>query len=270
MSSGAQAQGLESPSKGGQEKPTQTFEPAGKYALNIDGEAVPEATIYISLSAGSSLLLKAPQLSSPLLLRPQAKSLDRVQPADLQPRDDGTIDISPGAELKPAGTYTIEGTTLLLSVGERQMRLVDRHLFGLHDAATLTAWDPEYGRRARRYSPSSEPVETLSEVGAVRIRAYFGSWCPRCRQAIPRLMRLAEELEGSGLRFEFFGMPQHEEDAPESFWGEAKAAGAYDDEVNIVPLVVVFRGDQRIGRITTGWGNPARELEKILVNGSGD
>ncbi len=57
----------------------QLFEPAGKYGLEIDGEAVPEARVYLSLGAGSALLLEAPQLVSPLRLQPRDKRLVRLR-----------------------------------------------------------------------------------------------------------------------------------------------------------------------------------------------
>ncbi len=266
-----------------QERPeargSQRFEPAGKYALEIDDVPMAEARIYLALAAGSTLLLTAPELASPLLVRPQGQRLERVRPAGLSAHDDGAVELVAGAELEPAGTYKIEGTSLVWSDGERRMRLVERPLLGLHDATAIAAWDPEYARRARRYSPSQAVLETLRTTmvlrspasgGTARVRVYFGSWCPRCAQAVPRLMRLATELEGSGLRFEFFGMPRLETDAPDSFWREAQAAGMFRDEVEIVPLAVVYRGDRRLGRITAGWGNPERELEKLLAGGGGD
>ncbi len=247
----------------------QHFEPAGKYALEIDGEAAAKARIYLSLNAGSALLVTAPELPAPLLMRPQEQRLDQVQPGDLRPRTDGAINLAAGAELEPAGTYTIEGTSLLWSAGAQRMRLLERPLLGLHRAPAVAAWDPDYARRALRYSPSRGALETLRTAGGqTRVRVYFGSWCPRCAQAVPRLMRLAFELEGSGLRFEFFGMPRLETDAPESFWREAQEAGIFGDDVEIVPLAVVTRGSRRIGRITAGWGNPERELEKILTSTS--
>ena len=66
-------------------EPAKLFEPAGKYALEIDGEAVPDAGIYLSLSRGSALLIKTSELPSPLLLRPDEQRLDRLRPADLVP-----------------------------------------------------------------------------------------------------------------------------------------------------------------------------------------
>ncbi len=271
----AQEQATETSPEGRQDSsdgaPSPDFEPAGKYALEIDGEAAPDARVYLSIAAGSTLLVDAPELTSPLLLQPQGKRLEQVSRTDLQQRDGGALALAPGAELEAAGTYDIEGVSLVWSDGERRMRLLERPMLGLHDAAAVATWDPEYARRASRYSPSDSTLQALRKTGGTaRVRVYFGTWCPRCGQAVPRLLRLDSELEGSGLSFEYFGMPRLEEDATDDFWREANAAGAYDDEVTIVPLAVIYREGRRIGRITAGWGNPERELEKILATGEPD
>lgn len=244
------------------------FEPAAKYALEIDGKPVSEARIYLSLDVGSSLLLTAPELSSPLLVRPRDQRLERIRPADLSASAGGKLTLAADVEPELAGSYAIEGTSLLWTMGERRLRLTERPLLGLHDAEAIAAWDPEYARRARRDVPAGDVLEALRRsptTSPARIRVYFGTWCPLCGQAVPRWMRLATELEGSGLRFEFFGLPRLETDAPESFWAEAQAVGMFHDDVEIVPLAVVYRGDRRIGRITSGWSQPERELEKVLV-----
>ncbi len=248
------------------EQQNQDFEPAGKYALEIDGEPAPEARVYLSLAAGSALLVKAQELSAPILLRPQEQRVERVRSTDLLPRDDGALGLDPGAEHEDLGSYEIDGTRLIWSIGPLRLRLYERPMLGLHEAAAVAAWDPQYARRARRYTPSRATLETLRDAEGARVRVYFGTWCPRCGQAVPRLMRVARELADSSLSFEYFGMPRLEEDATDSFWREAKEAGAFQDEVNIVPLAVIYRGGQRIGRITGGWGNPERELEKILID----
>ncbi len=249
----------------GQEQ-TQDFEPAGKYALEIDGELVPAARIYLSLAVGSVLLVQAPELSSPVLLRPQEQRVERVQPTDLLSGDRGALRLDPRAEPAELGSYEIDGTSLVWSDDERRLRLYERPMLGLHESAAVAAWDPQYARRARRYTPSRAALEALRHAEGARVRVYFGTWCPRCGQAVPKLMRVASELADSSLRFEYFGMPRLEEDATDSFWREAQEAGAFRDEVTIVPLVVVHRDGQRIGRIAGGWGNPERELEKILVD----
>ena len=101
---------------------TRLFEPAGKYALEIDGEAVPDAGIYLSLSRGSALLIETPELPAPLLLRPDEQRLDRLRPADLVPLEDGAVDLVSGAELEPVGTYAIDGASIAWTLDDRQAR----------------------------------------------------------------------------------------------------------------------------------------------------
>ncbi|NJL30113.1 MAG: thioredoxin family protein [Thermoanaerobaculia bacterium] len=94
-----------------------------------------------------------------------------------------------------------------------------------------------------------------AEQRDVKVRVYFGSWCPFCKDHVPLLLRVVEELKGSKIRFEFYGLPR-------PFSGDAEATR---DKVNGVPTGIVYVDGKEVGRLSTrGWQVPEVTLTELL------
>ena len=108
--------------------------------------------------------------------------------------------------------------SIAFTVDETRATLKPRAaLLGLQTRAALAAHDPEFARRALAYSPSEATLANLlSEQEDVRVRIYLGTWCPHCQEAVPRAMRVDERLEGSRIRFEYYGLPYKFSKDPET------------------------------------------------------
>lgn len=236
------------------------FEPTGEFVLEVDGVKAEGAEIYRSDRAAVIMLISS-KLPQPTLLQPRAGTVDTVSIMQLARRDDGSIDILASAELTPAGRFEIDGQAIRFSLGEHALAVMPKpHLLGLHAAQELLADKPEYSRRAASYAPYEPSLELLRGVqGPVKVRVYFGSWCPACARMVPSLLKVTEELEGSAIDFEFYGLPQ-------PFGDEAAAKR---DGVNSVPTGIVYRGGEEVGRIQQdGWKIPEATLAEILTGKS--
>ncbi len=121
----------------------------------------------------------------------------------------------------------------------------------------MQEYSADYVRAAAAYSPSRPILERLrSESRAVTVEVYFGSWCPFCQQVLPRIMRVGEELAGSNIRVDYYGLPR-------GFGSDPKASAL---KITGVPTGVVFIGGREAGRITgNAWKIPELSLNKILV-----
>lgn len=236
------------------------FEPTGEYILEADGELVQGAEIFSSQRAAAILLMTA-KLPGPTLLQPGAGKVDTVSVMQLVRRDDGSVDFLASAELSPAGQFEIDGDAIRFSLDNHAFAVRPKpHLLGLHPAQELLDDKPEYTRRAEAYDPYEPSLELLRGVeGAVKVRVYFGSWCPACARMVPPLLKVTRELEGSGIEFEFYGLPQPFTDEP----------AAKRDGVHAVPTGIVYRGGEEVGRIRQeGWRIPESTLAEILTGKS--
>jgi thiol-disulfide isomerase/thioredoxin len=234
------------------------FEPTGDYMLEVDGQTAEGAEIYRSDRVPAYLLVTG-RIPAPTLLLPRSGSVETVSLMKLARRADGSVDILADAELEPAGRFTIdeEGEQIRFDVGGSAVVLKPRpYLLGLQELDAMLGYSPDYSRAAASYQPDAGTVAALNARSQpVRVRVYFGSWCPHCKQMVPFVLKVAEELEASPIDFEFYGLPK-------PFTGEPAAEA---DDISAVPTAVVWVGGREVGRIEGGdWRHPETALARIL------
>jgi len=233
------------------------FEPIGEYVLQISGATLPGVKMFRSASAGSVVLMTGPGLRSALLLVPRDKAVQRVDAAKVVVNPDGRAFLLADAAPARQSSFVVEGVEVAFSVEGKPARLKEKpYLLGLQPGKALLDHDVAYAFRAKQYTPSPALVRQLRETKQpVRVRVFFGNWCPHCSQMVPRVLRVADALAGSPVRFEFYGLPTQFGNEP-----EAKRMG-----IDGVPTGVVYRGNQEIGRIAGGdWSIPELAIKKIL------
>jgi thiol-disulfide isomerase/thioredoxin len=230
---GAQAAPADSVFKG--------FHRVGEWLLFVDGGQDAAAEIY-RLENPQSFLVISSRLASPALISGQGRSVETVGASSLLRQADGSIDLRADAVLTPSGSFQLSANNeLIFNVGGKRAEMRDREpLLGAQTADKLVAYSPEYGRLAKAYQPSGPVLDRVKAAGEpVLVTVYFGSWCPHCKQMVPRMMRVAEGLTGSKVKIEYYGLPRDIiSDA------KAKALG-----INGVPTAVITAGGKEIGRI---------------------
>ena len=233
------------------------FEPMGEYVLMVGGAPLPAVKMYRSEKAGAAVLMTGPGLRSALLLMPRDKVVQRVDPAKVVVGADGRAALLADAQPVRESGFTVEGMEVVFTVEGKPARLKEKpYLLGPHPGKDLLDHDVAYAFRARQYNPSPALVKALRQaVNPIRVRVFFGNWCPHCGQMVPRILRLADALAGSQVRFEFYGLPSPFDKEP-----EAKRMG-----ITGVPTGVVYRGTKEVGRIAGNeWSIPELAIKKIL------
>lgn len=234
----------------------QGFQPSGDYIFELGGKDVGGAEVYHSERA-VAYLITAPSLRSPLLVSPRTGAVESVSLMKVSKRADGAIDLLADASFQRVDAFKLEGESVVFTVNGQPAKLKPRPwLLGLHDAATVKGSNPDYARKAAAYQPNAAAVAALrAEQRAVKVRVYFGSWCPFCKDHVPYLLRVAEELKGAKIRFELYGLPR-------PFSGDAEATR---DKVNGVPTGIVYVDGKEVGRVTArGWQNPEVTINELI------
>jgi hypothetical protein len=235
------------------------FKPEGQFIFELGGEDLKHAEIFHSANSGAYLIM-APELSSPLLVNPRSRAVESVHIMKVAKRDDGTVDLLADAGLTPMGRYRIEANQLVFDVGEKVAKLKQKPaLVGLKSLEEVLSHKPEYGRNAAGYSPNKDVVKALARQSQpVRVRTYFGTWCPTCTRVMPNILKLNQILAdtANNIQFEYYGLPK-------GFTGNKEAEA---NNIKGVPTGIVYVGEVEVGRIQTGdWNSVEVTINRILA-----
>lgn len=235
------------------------FKLNGDYLFDLGGKTLEHAEIYLSDRAAAYLII-APELSSPLLISPRTQSIESVSFMKVAKREDGSIDLLADASFNRLGGFRLEKQEVVFDIKGQTAKLKAKPpLLGEQYAEGLREYKPEYARLADEYTPTAPALAALKKQAEdVRVRVYFGTWCPVCGRLVPRVIRVAEELAGSKVAFEYYGLPQPMSDDPVT---ESK-------NLRAVPTAIIYAGDKEIGRLTgADLNSPEKSISK-LVNGT--
>ncbi len=235
------------------------FKPNGDFLFDLDGKTLDNAEIYLSDKAAAYLII-APELSSPVLVSPRTQSVESVSFMKVAKQADGTIDLLADASFNRLGSFTVANQEVMFQVKGQPAKLRARPpLLGEHHSETLRAYKPDYSRLADEYTPTTPALGALrAQSNDVRVRVYFGTWCPVCGRLVPRIIKVAESLAGSKVDFEYHGLPQPMTDDPETAQFDIRA----------VPTAIVYVGDKEVGRLSGGDLNAPEKAISKLVNGA--
>ena len=232
------------------------FKRTGEYLLMVNGKPAPAYEIYKNDDMPAYLIV-SPAFPSAVLLTPRTMAVETVASAKIVRQKDGTVALAADADMKPQGEFKLEGDKVVFTSDGRKGSLgPNPPLLGTQKAPALKNHSPEYVVGARAYKPNAQVVAALKKTAKpAKVKVFFGSWCSHCKQHLPHLLRVEDELKGSKIQFEYYGLPQRFSSEP-----EAKKYG-----VDAVPLGIVFVNGKEVGRIRNNdWGAPETKLSGIL------
>jgi len=232
------------------------FEPSGDYVLMVNGKPV-GAEVYYQ-SKVPAILVMSSALPSPVLLMPGQGTVETVHIMKIAKQKNGNVDLLADAVLAPIGQFAGENAGFTYE-GRKVSLNPKPPLVGLHRGAELKQHNPMYARTANAYTPNGAAIASLKKgPRPVTVRVYFGSWCPHCRQLVPLILKVEDQLQGSPVKFEYFGLQR-----PPDAWKDPEVKRV---KVNGVPTGIVYRDGKEIGRISD-WEAPEVSLNKI-INGT--
>lgn len=235
------------------------FRQIGLYSLEMDGKLVADAAFFHSQASGT-ILIQTPQLSSIIELQPRGRVLLTHSADGFHRNRDGTLDRLPRA--KPASSSTFELADSLPRFELEGHRFVVREkapLLGPQTAASLIEHDPTYGQRAQLYQPQDQYLDVLRQVTEpMVVKVFLGTWCTVCSEMMPNVLRVDQELQGSKIRFEYYGIPRDYDDA------EVKKLG-----VTSLPTGIVYVNGEELQRIVGySWRFPDMSLHNLVLRSS--
>jgi thiol-disulfide isomerase/thioredoxin len=234
----------------------QGFVPTGDFQLEVGGKVIEGAGIFLNQKVPAYLFLTT-ELSSPVLLLPRTGAVQTVSILKVAKRPDGSVDLLADAAFAPAGRFALEEGNVSFDFDGKRFFLKEKPpLLGLKSLDELLAYSADYGRLAREYAPAADALGVLAkETRDVKVRVFFGTWCPFCSRYLPRLLRVEEELDSSRVVIDYYGLPHDISSDPL----------AKQMKVSSVPTGVVYVNGKEVGRINgDAWQAPEKAIQRLI------
>lgn len=230
------------------------------YSVEVDGSYPKDATLYQSTAPGK-YYIDVPACKAGLLMDMKEKKVVAV-PRDLVRQVDGVLQL-PEAPPPAAATFalSVEGPIVQFQAENKKVRIMrcfDRPpIIGQVDMSALAADRPEYREGMKAYTPDPTSIAALNKYAKkVQIDAFFATWCPHCKEYMPRLLRALSEVKNPNIKLNLYGVPK----------GFTQAQGPWQGRsITSIPTIIVKIDGREITRLGSQPGAvPEMELAGIF------
>lgn len=240
-----------------QSPPARTWILMDDHVVAIDGTDVPDAKVYRSQGV-PSLLLIAPGLRQPVVIDPRSRSMHPVTGPVMPGPNDKQLEMKDSAIAGEGPPFTISENGVSGEFEGRKIRLTNRPaIVGRTTIEALLAYSYIYQEGMDRYAPSEKDVSFLKSFSdPVRVEVFLGTWCPHCKELVPKFFKCIKMADNPGIALSLTGVP----DRNLSAYGPAK-----EKNVQGVPTFIVYAGTREIGRFSGVPGDSSIEAELVRI-----
>ena len=233
------------------------FKPNGEFLFELDGENLKHAEVYLSDRAASYLVI-APELASPLLINPRARSVESVSFMKVLKRDDGSVDLLADASFNSLGAFSIDGQSIVFEVKGRS-----RQAQGQAAVARRAGRRRAQGLQARVCGARRAVHARRPLSGQAQVPGRSGSGARLLRHLVPRSAAdwcrgscgWPKKLRARRFNFEYYGLPQPMSDDPI----------AKQEDLHGVPTAIVYVGGKEVKRLSgADLNSPEKAITRAL------
>ena len=230
------------------------------YSVEVDGSFPKNATLYQSTTPGM-YFIDVPTCKTGLLMDMKARKVVAV-PRDLVKTVDGGLQLSDTVPPAAAAyALAVDGPMVQFQAEDKKVRILrclDRPpIVGAVDLDALVTDRPEYREGMKAYSPDPASIATMGKYAKrVQIDAFFATWCPHCKEYMPKFLRVMSEAKNPNIKLNLYGVPKGFTQAPGPWQGR---------NINSIPTIIVKVDGREITRMASQPGAvPEKELAGIF------
>jgi thiol-disulfide isomerase/thioredoxin len=232
----------------------------GQLRAETKGPGAPEAKVYRSLDVPPAFLIVGSVYGRPVWVTTGPTSARLLDPERVTPNpsDPEMLRVDTGGPQQDFLSVRVSGPSLVVDRDGVTLTLTQAPpILGDRTANDLLQALPEYRRNAARYQPDQASVDALRKATQpVELLVFFGSWCSHCEEMVPRLLKVMQEAQGTGLTVRYHGVPA--DGAPDPF---ADQMG-----VRALPTGVLRRDDKEVARLDVDdWEHPEKSLARLVA-----
>jgi len=230
------------------------------YSVEVDGSYPKNATLYQAASPGM-YYVDVPACKTGLLMDMKARKVVAVPREQIKQVDGGLQMNDTAPPTATAYALAVDGPFVQFQAEDKKVRILrclDRPpIVGAVEMDALVADRPEYREGMREYAPKGESIAALNKyTKKVQIDAFFATWCPHCKEYMPKFLRVVSEVKNPNIKVNLYGVPKGFTQAPGPWQGR---------NINSIPTIIVKIDGREITRMGSQPGAvPETELADIF------
>lgn len=222
-----------------------TCRPTWDFSVEVEGAYPKDAQFYRADERGK-FLIDIPACKDGLMMDLGSRKILAV-PRMLMKSVDGTVQVKDLPSNGAAYAFSIEGPVIQFSAENKKVRilpvLMRPPVTGPVEMDALVADRPEYRAGMKNYSPHPESIAAISKFGKpVEIECFFATWCGHCKEYMPKLLRVLQDVKNPKIKANLIGVPKN----------FGKEPGPWDGKnIAVIPTVIVKVEGKEITRLGT-------------------
>jgi thiol-disulfide isomerase/thioredoxin len=230
------------------------------YSVEVDGSYPKNATLYQAANPGM-YFVDVPACKTGLLMDMKNRKVVAVPREQVKAVAGGVQLSSEWPPTAAAYALAVDGPYVQFEAEDKKVRILrclDRPpIVGAVEMETLISDRPEYREGMKEYTPQHESIATISKYAKkVQIDAFFATWCPHCKEYMPKFLRTMSEVKNPNIKLNLFGVPKGFTQAPGPWQGR---------NINSIPTIIVKIDGREITRMGAQPGAvPEMELAGIF------
>lgn len=228
------------------------------FQLEMDGKISAGARLF-GAAGRPSILVIAEELARPVVLQVDRRQVIPIDPASIAEGPvPSQVTLPDESIAAPPAAFTLDGDSPVFFQEGHRYRIVRKPpLVGPLSFDELLARLPVYRKGMDEYVPAEFDVVYLKGYKQpVSIEVWFGSWCPACKQTVPRFLKGISAAANPNLQVSYTGVPHPP---------FAAYAPAREKNITGVPTFIVYSEGREIGRISTIPGDSSIEHELVKI-----
>src|SRR5262249_4442913 len=160
----------------------------------------PKDAVLYQAAARGTYFIDVPTCKSGLLMDMNAKRVVAV-PRDQVKAVDGGLEVNESLPTQTtAYALGVEGPPVQFQAEDKKVRILrclDRPpIVGAVEMDALIADRPEYREGMKAYSPDAASIAAMGKYAKkVQIDAFFATWCPHCKDYMPKFLRVISDAK---------------------------------------------------------------------------
>jgi len=185
------------------------------FCVEVNGAYPPDARFFVGETRGKFLVDIPSQSKSVLIDLPTRRAVSVPRDSIKPDGADGVVKVvDPGGAGATAYALSIDGPVLRFDADTSKVRVIKvterPPQVGPVTLEALAADRPEYREGMKAYTPDPVAIEALKKnKKPVEIEAFFGTWCPHCKEYMPKFLRVIQDAANPNIKLTLIGVPKN-------------------------------------------------------------